>query len=213
MFTRLLRHLFARCVVWPVIWLWLGLRVKQSEKLPKQGPLIVVANHNSHMDVFALLSLFPLSRQADVHPVAAADYFLRSKYMSWFARNILNIIPISRKGGKENPLARCEQVLRAGKIVIIFPEGTRGEPGILSPLKPGVWHLSQQLPDVPIIPVWLQGTGKVMAKGNHIPLPLFIDVAIGDPLNFNSDKKEFLDDLRCQLLALAQQTTGNYSHD
>lgn len=52
-----------------------------------------------------------------------------------------------------------------------------------------------------------------MAKGNRIPLPLFIDVTIGDALSFNRDKKVFMDDLKHQLLALSQQTTGNNSHD
>ncbi|AHG20281.1 acyltransferase [Chania multitudinisentens RB-25] len=213
MTTRILRTLFSLCIIWPVIWLWLGLRVKHRERLPKNGPAIIVANHNSHMDVFALLSLFPLRRQWEVHPVAAADYFLRNKKMAWFALNILKIIPISRQGGEANPLALCEQALRDGKTLILFPEGTRGEPGKLSPLKSGLWHLSQSMPEVPIIPIWLRGTEQVMAKGNRIPLPLFIDVNIGDTLSFNAEKTAFMDDLKQQLLMLQQQTTGNHVHD
>ncbi|HCT5820836.1 TPA: 1-acyl-sn-glycerol-3-phosphate acyltransferase [Citrobacter sedlakii] len=202
--TRLLRTLFTLCVVWPVIWLWLGLRVRHRERLPTHGPAIIVANHNSHMDVFALLSLFSLRRQGQVHPVAAADYFLRNKWMAWFALNILNIIPVMRKGGDANPLARCEQALREGKTLILFPEGTRGEPGKLAPLKSGLWHLSQRFPEVPIIPVWLIGTERVMAKGNRIPLPLFIDVTIGGAMYADPDKRAFMDNLRAQLLALSQ---------
>lgn len=202
--TRLLRTLFTLCVVWPVIWLWLGLRVRHRERLPTHGPAIIVANHNSHMDVFALLSLFSLRRQGQVHPVAAADYFLRNKWMAWFALNILNIIPVMRKGGDANPLARCEQALREGKTLILFPEGTRGEPGKLAPLKSGLWHLSQRFPEVPIIPVWLTGTERVMAKGNRIPLPLFIDVSIGGAMYADPDKRAFRDNLRAQLLALSQ---------
>ncbi|HCJ6319803.1 TPA: 1-acyl-sn-glycerol-3-phosphate acyltransferase [Citrobacter sedlakii] len=202
--TRLLRTLFTLCVVWPVIWLWLGLLVRHRERLPTHGPAIIVANHNSHMDVFALLSLFSLRRQGQVHPVAAADYFLRNKWMAWFALNILNIIPVMRKGGDANPLARCEQALREGKTLILFPEGTRGEPGKLAPLKSGLWHLSQRFPEVPIIPVWLTGTERVMAKGNRIPLPLFIDVTIGGAMYADPDKRAFMDNLRAQLLALSQ---------
>ncbi|GIZ21129.1 lysophospholipid acyltransferase family protein [Citrobacter europaeus] len=213
MLNSILRTLFTLCIVWPVIWLWLGLRIRHRERLPTRGPAIIVANHNSHMDVFALLSLFPLRRQASVHPVAAADYFLRNKAMAWFALNILNIIPISRKGGEANPLAQCEQALRDGKILILFPEGTRGEPGKLSPLKSGLWHLSQCVPEVPIIPVWLRGTESVMAKGNRIPLPLFIDVIIGSALYFHGDKPLFMDGLRQQLLLLEQQTKGLHSHE
>ena len=213
MMSSILRTLFTLCIVWPVIWLWLGLRIRHRDRLPIRGRAIIVANHNSHMDVFALLSLFPLRRQASIHPVAAADYFLRNKAMAWFALNILNIIPISRKGGETNPLAQCEQALRDGKILILFPEGTRGEPGKLSPLKSGLWHLSQRVPDVPIIPVWLRGTEHVMAKGNRIPLPLFIDVNIGRALRFHDDKHRFMDELRQQLLLLQQQTTGMQPHE
>ncbi|MCX8970994.1 MULTISPECIES: 1-acyl-sn-glycerol-3-phosphate acyltransferase [Citrobacter] len=213
MMSSILRTLFTLCIVWPVIWLWLGLRIRHRDRLPIRGPAIIVANHNSHMDVFALLSLFPLRRQASIHPVAAADYFLRNKAMAWFALNILNIIPISRKGGETNPLAQCEQALRDGKILILFPEGTRGEPGKLSPLKSGLWHLSQRVPDVPIIPVWLRGTEHVMAKGNRIPLPLFIDVNIGRALRFHDDKHRFMDEFRQQLLLLQQQTTGMQPHE
>ena len=213
MINTFLRTLFTLCIVWPVIWLWLGLRIRHRDRLPQQGPAIVVANHNSHMDVFALLSLFALRRQGAIHPVAAADYFLRNKGMAWFALNILNIIPITRKGGEADPLAQCEQALRDGKILILFPEGTRGEPGILAPLKSGIWHLSQRMPEVPIIPVWLRGTEHIMAKGNRIPLPLFIDVNIGRPLVVQSDKRVFMDDLRQQLMLLQQQTTGPHPHD
>lgn len=213
MLTKILRTLFTLCIVWPVIWLWLGLRVSHRERLPVNGPAIIVANHNSHMDVFALLSLFSLRRQAQVHPVAAADYFLRNKTMAWFALNILNIIPVRRKGGGASPLALCEQALRAGKTLILFPEGTRGKPGELAPLKSGLWHLTQNLPEVPIIPVWLQGTERVMAKGNRIPLPLFIDVNIGEALYVHPDKQVFMDNLKRHLLALSPTGTGSHSHD
>ena len=52
-----------------------------------------------------------------------------------------------------------------------------------------------------------------MAKGNRIPLPLFIDVNIGRPLVVQSDKRVFMDDLRQQLMLLQQQTTGPHPHD
>ncbi|PVZ83322.1 1-acyl-sn-glycerol-3-phosphate acyltransferase [Serratia sp. S1B] len=212
MVKKFLKTLFSLCIVWPVIWLWLGLRVKHSERLPKQGPAIIVANHNSHMDVFTLLSLFSIHQQHYVHPVAAADYFLRNRWLAWFTLNILNIIPVSRQGGETNPLALCEQALRDNKILILFPEGTRGEPGKLAPLKSGLWHLSQNLPDVPIIPIWLKGTEQVMAKSNRIPLPLFIDVNVGDPLYFHPDKTQFKEELLQRLLQLQHEAQGNESH-
>ncbi|WES70383.1 lysophospholipid acyltransferase family protein [Superficieibacter sp. HKU1] len=210
---KALRLLFTMTIVWPVIWLWLGLRVKHRHLIPTTGPAIVVANHNSHMDVFALLSLFSLRTQQQVHPVAAADYFLRNRWLAWFTLNILNIIPVVRTGGDTDPLAGCEQALRQNKILILFPEGSRGEPGKLSPLKSGIWHLLQRVPETTVIPVWLSGTEKVLAKGNRIPLPLFIDVCVGEALGTHLDKPGFMDSLLQALLHLQPHLQGPEKHD
>ncbi len=213
MVKKALRLLFTMTIVWPVIWLWLGLRIKHRHLIPEHGPAIVVANHNSHMDVFALLSLFSLRTQQQVHPVAAADYFLRNRWLAWFTLNILNIIPVTRNGEDSDPLAGCEQALRQNKILILFPEGSRGEPGVLSPLKSGIWHLLQRVPESTIIPVWLAGTEKVMAKGNRIPLPLFIDVFIGEAITPHADKAIFMDALLQGLLHLQPYSQGSEAHD
>lgn len=206
MLKSLLKPLFALCIVWPVMRLWLGLRIHQHHNLPKQGPAILVANHNSHMDVFALMSLYSPIQQRQIHPAAAADYFLSNKWMAWFALNVLNIIPVTRQNnGQGNPLQGCEEALRKNKILILFPEGSRGEPGKMQPLKSGLWYLSATMPDVPIIPVWLQGTEQIMAKGNRIPLPLFIDVNIGKPMYYQPDKEQFKTNLLNHLLALRPQ--------
>lgn len=210
---KALRLVFTMTIVWPVIWLWLGLRVKHRHFIPTAGPAIVVANHNSHMDVFALLSLFSLRTQQQVHPVAAADYFLRNRWLAWFTLNILNIIPVVRTGEDTDPLAGCEQALRQNKILILFPEGSRGEPGKLSPLKSGIWHLLQRVPETTVIPVWLSGTEKVLAKGNRIPLPLFIDVCVGDALVTHPDKHIFMDSLLQALLHLQPHQQGPDTHD
>ncbi|POP44323.1 1-acyl-sn-glycerol-3-phosphate acyltransferase [Superficieibacter electus] len=210
---KALRLLFTMIIVWPVIWLWLGLRVKHRHHIPAAGPAIVVANHNSHMDVFALLSLFSLRSQQQVHPVAAADYFLRNRWLAWFTLNILNIIPVTRKGAEADPLAGCEQALRQNKILILFPEGSRGEPGTLSPLKSGIWHLLERVPETTVIPVWLAGTEKVMAKGNRIPLPLFIDVIVGEALAPHPDKRIFMDNLLQTLLRLQPHSQGTEAND
>ncbi|WP_312946991.1 lysophospholipid acyltransferase family protein [Superficieibacter sp.] len=213
MAKKTLRFLFTLCIVWPVIWLWLGLRVKHRERLPQSGPAIIVANHNSHMDVFALLSLFSLRLQQRVHPVAAADYFLRNKWLAWFTLHILNIIPVVRNGGEADPLAGCEKALRDNKILILFPEGTRGEPGKLAALKPGIWHLVQRMPEVPVIPVWLSGTERVMAKGNRIPLPLFIDANVGEKVSWIADKHAYTESLLQHFLHLQSHLEGQHNHE
>ncbi|MDX5629860.1 MULTISPECIES: lysophospholipid acyltransferase family protein [unclassified Brenneria] len=205
--NRMLRWLFTLCIAYPVVWIWLGVSISNRKKLPVGGPAIIVANHNSHLDVLTLFTLFPLSTLVNVQPVAAADYFLKNKLIAWFALKVIGIIPVYRGAHQANPLQSCVDALAENKIIILFPEGTRGEPGKLSDIKSGIWHLSQQCPEVPIIPVYMHGLDRSMGKGQKIPVPFFIDIYIDDPLFFNADKASFKDKLLNRFLALQQHAT------
>lgn len=205
--NRFLRWIFTLCIAYPVVWIWLGVRVSGRKKLPVEGPAIIVANHNSHLDVLTLFTLFPLSTLVNVQPVAAADYFLRNKVIGWFALKVIGIIPVYRGAHQANPLQACVDALAAKKIVIIFPEGTRGEPGTFSEIKSGIWHLSQQCPKVPIIPVYMHGLDRSMGKGQKIPVPFFIDIFIDEPLFYDADKVTFKQSLFTRFVTLQQQAT------
>lgn len=205
--NRFLRWIFMLCIAYPVVWIWLGVRVSDRKKLPVEGPAIIVANHNSHLDVLTLFTLFPLSTLVNVQPVAAADYFLRNKVISWFALKVIGIIPVYRGAYQANPLQACADALAAKKIVIIFPEGTRGEPGKFSEIKSGIWHMSQQCPEVPIIPVYMHGLDRSLGKGQKIPVPFFIDIFIDEPLFYDADKVTFKQSLLTRFVTLQQQAT------
>jgi len=213
---RLLRWFFTLCIVYPVILVWLGISVSGRKKLPKKGPAIVIANHNSHLDVLTLFTLFPLSVLKHVHPVAAADYFLRNKLMAWFALKVIGIIPVVRGGGQDKPLQSSIEALEQGKILILFPEGTRGEPEKFSAFKSGLWHLSQAVPSAPITPVYMHGLGRAMGKGQRIPVPFFIDIYVDDPLYYLDDKSVFKEQLKQrfeQLQRQAKTSTGSKKID
>ncbi|WP_226571548.1 lysophospholipid acyltransferase family protein [Mangrovibacter yixingensis] len=205
--NRLLRWIFTLCIAYPVVWVWLGVSVAGRKKLPVNGPAIIVANHNSHLDILTLFTLFPLSTLVNVQPVAAADYFLKNKLISWFALKVIGIIPVHRGAHQANPLQACADALANNKIVIIFPEGTRGEPGKFSSIKSGIWHLSQQCPDVLITPVYLHGLDRSMGKGQKIPVPFFIDIYVDNPLHSDADKNRFKQDLLNRFIALQQLAT------
>jgi 1-acyl-sn-glycerol-3-phosphate acyltransferase len=198
MIARLLRFIFFAVIVRFVVLIVMGLNIRHREKLPVKGPAIIAANHNSHLDTLVLISLFKLKHLPDIHPVAAADYFLKSKWMAWFSQQIIGIIPIVRQGGSraQDPLTPCYKALDEGKVLIIFPEGTRGEPEQLSEFKKGIAHLSEHYPDVPVVPIFMHGLGKALPKGEFLLVPFFCDIFIGEPLFWCGDKNKFMGNLK-----------------
>jgi 1-acyl-sn-glycerol-3-phosphate acyltransferase len=138
--------------------------------------------------------------------LAAADYFLSGPMISWFSRNIVGIVPIergARAGAGADVLAPARAALSRGDILLLYPEGTRGAAGDdLAPLKSGVARLSAAAPDAPVIPVWIQGAGRVLAKGEHVPVPLTCCALVGDPIRWKGDRALFMDELKAALEAL-----------
>jgi 1-acyl-sn-glycerol-3-phosphate acyltransferase len=203
--TRLLRLLFWILVARPLVLIVLGLNVRHQARLPKTGPAILVANHNSHLDTFVLMSLFPLRMLNRLRPVAAADYFLRWKPLAWFTLNIVNMIPLER--GKvargADPLQACAAALARGEILLVFPEGTRGESEAMAKFEGGVARLKEQHPDVPVVPVFMQGLGRVLPKGEIALVPVVVDVFVGEPVTWNGSRPEFTLALQQAVLDLA----------
>lgn len=210
-----LRILFVVCIAYPVVLLWLSLHIRHRERLPFKGPAIVAANHNSHLDILTLLSLFPLLSISGVQPAAAADYFFKNAWLKWFSLHVIGIIPVTRGGTQpgSDPLEDCYRALDAGKILVIFPEGTRGEPEQMAELKSGIWHLAKRFPQAPVIPVFMHGLGKSMPKGALIPIPFFISVAIGKPLYGTKEKSLFMASLKESLNLLKLKTSPTHETD
>jgi 1-acyl-sn-glycerol-3-phosphate acyltransferase len=199
-----LRWLFFAGPVRLLVLLVLGLNVRHHERLPQKGPAIIVANHNSHLDTLTLISLMPLSLLPKVRPVAALDYFMKNKWLAWFATRIIGILPIDRQGGG-NPLSGPDAALARGEILVLFPEGSRGEPEKLTEFKRGVALLVKENPDVPVIPVFMHGLGKALPKGTWVIVPFICDIFIGERVGWHGDAKRFMNDLRQAIDELAAQ--------
>jgi 1-acyl-sn-glycerol-3-phosphate acyltransferase len=207
--NQFLRYFFFAFIVRFVALIIIGINIRNRKKLPKKGPAIIVANHNSHLDTVVLINLFELKMLSHIHPVAAADYFLKNKLFAWFSKEIIGIIPINRQSTKkEDALVPCYKALDKNKILILFPEGTRGDPEQLSAFKKGIAYLSERYKEVPIIPIFIHGLGKSLPKGDYLLVPFFCDIFVGDALFWQDNRETFMKELNKRFEGLAAE--GNF---
>ncbi len=205
--NAILRAAFFLLIVRPVLTIMLGANVRGREYLPKTGPAIIAANHNSHLDTLTIMAMYPLRYLPRLRPVAAMDYFMRTKLKAWFATNIIGIIPIAR-GGRDkdvSPLAGCKQALDRGDILILFPEGSRGEPEQLAQFKRGVAHLVRARPQTPVHPLYMYGLGKALPKDAMLLVPFNCDIVAGEKIFWNGSIDAFMELLQSRMAALASQ--------
>jgi 1-acyl-sn-glycerol-3-phosphate acyltransferase len=212
MLRRIARILFFLAVVKPLLLVVLGLNVFGRQHLPQGQQFILIANHNSHLDTLALMNMFPLTQLHRIHPVAAGDYFLKNRLMAWFSQTFLNILPIARSNftRETNPLTKMGDVLAQGDSLILFPEGTRGEPEIMAPFQTGIAHLIKKYPNVPVVPVFLKNMGRSLPKGEALLLPLFCDALIGPPCHFTGSKDDILAQIQATMSDLQQSLIGMF---
>ncbi|UTP40600.1 1-acyl-sn-glycerol-3-phosphate acyltransferase [Phenylobacterium sp. LH3H17] len=198
---RWLRRLVLVGIARPIARIFTGADIIGRERLPLKGPAILAANHASHVDTILMLTLYPSKALDRVRPAAAADYFLKGGLISWLSNTIIGIVPVHRDkaGTGVDVLAPVREALKAGDIVLIFPEGTRGDGEEMSDLKSGVARLAADVPEAPVYPIWLQGAGRVLPKGEVVPVPMNCTVLVGEPIYWQGDRKAFMEALRVAL--------------
>ncbi len=203
---KLIKILFFAFFIRPIVFVVLGLNIRGKNNLPKKGPAIIAANHNSHLDTLVLMSLFPLSELHRIRPVAAADYFLKNHFYAWFSLNCIDIIPLQRNnpGKKTELFAACHQALDKGDIVILFPEGSRGLPEEMGTIKKGLFHIVNDRTDTQITPIILHGLGRSLPRGEALLVPFNCDVIIGEVLPQTSSAMQFVEEIKKTFEALQQ---------
>jgi 1-acyl-sn-glycerol-3-phosphate acyltransferase len=168
-----------KVVLTPILRIGFRIRVVGKEHLPRSGPVILALNHRSFLDSFFL----PLVVPRRVTFVAKAEYFDDPK-TAWFFRGV-GQIPIRREGGtaSEGALAAATDVLDAGGVFGIYPEGTRTRDGLLHRGHTGVARLALGT-GAPIIPVGLIGTDEVQPVDRKMPrFGRTVTVEFGEPID------------------------------
>lgn len=182
--------------------LWCPLRVAGQENLP-DVPFLICANHSSHLDSIVLMIATgePFRRFA---LLAARDYFFGNALRSLAFRYLLKLIPLDRSAQPYSlraTLSCCVDFLDQGnRGLILFPEGTRSANGDIGPFKRGAALFSARL-GLPVIPVCIEGTRRVMPKGRIFPKRGPIVVRIGEILWPRNDESIVMQ-ARNRILAL-----------
>lgn len=184
---RLVLMLIYSVIMRTVLRLFTGIKLVNGQYLKRNTPCIIVGNHNSHLDSVVILSSLPSKQLIKTHPIAAGDYFGKTPFKASLTRYFVNaiLIPRSRpKAGEEgpDPIQLMIDVLDKGDSLILFPEGSRGEPEKFQRFKRGIGLILEQRPEIPIIPVYMKGLGKVLPKGDAMPVPFDSYIQVGAPI-------------------------------
>jgi 1-acyl-sn-glycerol-3-phosphate acyltransferase len=183
---------------------WCPIHVVGHNNLP-HAPFLICANHASHLDSIALMiaSGLPFGRFATL---AAEDHFFGNELRRFGFRYLLNLVSIQRLASPSSvhrTLSDCTQFLKQGnRNLIIFPEGTRSATNELGPFKPQAALFPKRL-GLPIVPVFIGGTGRILPKGRFFPKRGAIEVRIGKPLPARGNDRS-MEDARSRILAMRE---------
>lgn len=160
------------------------LKIVGREKIPSQGPFILVANHSSHLDAAVISAIMRPTQWYHAYAAAAQDYFFRSFFRALAAIIFTNAMPFDRKAEPQKSLELCADVLQVSReAIIMFPEGTRSPDGSIQRFRPGVGKLVAGS-DVPVIPAYIDGAHRAWPKGQAIPKPCHVTVFVGSPRSY-----------------------------
>jgi 1-acyl-sn-glycerol-3-phosphate acyltransferase len=193
------RESFMKFVLNPLMGMYARRRATGREKLSAlKGPVILVANHASHLDTPVILSALPRALRKRTAVAAAADYFYRNRLVASIVSLIFNTVPIERKGGgnvAKNGSSHLDKLLDQGWNLLLYPEGTRSRAGAPGRVRRGAAVLASAH-HLTIVPIRVTGTAAVMPPGRMWPKRLRgklissrhrIEVSFGEPIAPSDD--------------------------
>jgi 1-acyl-sn-glycerol-3-phosphate acyltransferase len=160
----------AACGIRPVI--------HGRENLEVNGPCLYLANHQSTLDIWLTILVLPLPTR-----IVAKQQLFRIPVLGW-ALSAAGFIPIDRSNHTRalHSLRSAAKKVRAGRPLLLFPEGTRSRDGTLRPFKKGAFHLALQA-GVPVVPISLRGTYEALPPRTIRVRPGPVEVLIHPPVD------------------------------
>lgn len=168
-------YLATRTGLWVLGKLFFRLTVTGQHNIPWTGPLMVVCNHQSDLDPMLLAVAVPRAMMY----MGKAEIFRVPVIGTWGL--LLGGIPVRRGEVDRDAMRQCTWALKQGLALCVFPEGTRTSDGQLQEAKPGIAMLAAGSPEVPILPVRVEGSFEAFGRGRKVPRPHKISFTIGKP--------------------------------
>ena len=150
-------------------------KVVGVENVPRRGPLIICPNHSATLDPPMVPAFVP---RDDTWSMAKSEYFRKPLMAFWF--HAYHAFPVVRHSADRTALRRSFDLLKAGHALIMYPEGTRIESGVLAKPEPGAGFIAQKAA-CPVLPVGLTGTRECFPKGARWPRRTRVSITFGKP--------------------------------
>lgn len=167
---------------------------------------VYFANHTSNFDFVVLWAVLPDQLRKRTRPVAAADYWRAGRLRLFLAESVFRGVLIERKKvtRANNPMDQLIPILKRGESLILFPEGGRTAEPEMRPFKSGLYYLGKAVPEIDLVPVYINNANRVLPKGELLPLPLLCSVIFGRPIRpeKSESKDAFLTRARAAVEAL-----------
>lgn len=188
---------WCRLVAWSI---FARIRVHGTENVRADQNYVYMANHSSLIDTPALFAYLPYQFR-----IMAKKELFYIPFMGWHLRTAGNF-PIDRSNPRRTARSLRSVIdgVRAGKSLAVFPEGTRTPDGQLQEFKSGAFKIAVRA-GVPIVPVSIRGTFKLLPKTTLAPRPGRVDVIIGKPIETCGYSDKNLTELIAQTRAAIQE--------
>ena len=206
------RDVLQELVVLPAIRYVSSPEVRGRERLLRVSPpVILAANHASHLDTTVVVEALPLEWRHRLAVGAAADYFFKGRVRGTLAALAIGAFPVERKRASATSARLAVRLVDEGWNLILFPEGGRSPDGWLQELKPGAAFVAARTKR-PLVPMWITGTEHLLPKGAKRLRRGKVDILIGDPLfpKEGEDARELHARLEESLHRLATEATSDW---
>lgn len=210
--ARLGRAVVQDVVAAPVIRALASPKVRGLDRIAHlDEPVIFAANHASHLDAPLLVSVIPERWRSELFVAGAADYFFDTRFKATAFAFLLNAVPIERQRVSRLSARRVSELLEEGWSMLIFPEGGRSPDGWGQPHRAGAAWMAART-GRPIVPVHVEGTRKILAKGSSRIRPGRTQVTFGRPLKPQpgDDPRVLAAELEAAIAALADEIENDW---